>query len=183
MVGSTDFFEINLHDGDGNVLLGIDDGNTGQKLVFDIVNTSGKDITLNSLTSENKGKYHFCFAFRPGTLLSSCLDKITLLESSNSWSLKRDGDNFYLIGNRQEAWKDKEKLTFTLQNISAAPDGGARGTRVEIKYDNLKTGDAPLTGNRLKNLNILNQRGKKQVPLYVGFIGSNTILNDTADVR
>ncbi|MEB3151555.1 MAG: hypothetical protein VKL60_21385, partial [Sphaerospermopsis sp.] len=70
---------------------------------------------------------------------------------------------------------------FTLQNISAAPDGGARGTRVEIKYDNLKTGDAPLTGNRLKNLNILNQRGKKQVPLYVGFIGSNTILNDGSE--
>ena len=35
-----------------------------------------------------------------------------------------------------------------------------------------------ISGNRLQYLNIVNQRGKKQIPLYVGFLGSNTILND-----
>ena len=199
MVGSTNFFEINLHDGDGNILLGIDEGNTGQKLVFDIVNTSGKDIMLNALdlaTAENNNKYHFSFAFRPGTISSNAFNTITLKVFINSsepndasfgngdqWEFKRDDktQSFYLVSKIEKVFPVNKTITFVLEKISASPDGGARGTRVEIKYDNLKLGDTVLTGNRLKNLNILNQRGKKQVPLYVGFIGSNTILNDGSE--
>jgi hypothetical protein len=199
MVGSTDFFEINLHDGDGNVLLGIDDGNTGQKLVFEIVNTSGKDITLNALDlakAENNNKYHFSFAFRLGTISSNTFNTITpkvFINSSepnhasfgngDQWEFKRDDktQSFYLVSKIEKVFPVNKTITFVLEKISASPDGGARGTRVEIKYDNLKLGDTVLTGNRLKNLNILNQRGKKQVPLYVGFIGSNMILNDGSE--
>jgi hypothetical protein len=199
MVGSTNFFEINLHDGDGNILLGIDEGNTGQKLVFDIVNTSGKDIMLNALdlaTAENNNKYHFSFAFRPGTISSNAFNTITLKVFINSsepndasfgngdqWEFKRDDktQSFYLVSKIEKVFPVNKTITFVLEKISASPDGGARGTRVEIKYDNLKFGDTVLTGNCLKNLNILNQRGKKQVPLYVGFIGSNTILNDGSE--
>jgi hypothetical protein len=215
MVGSTDFFEINLHDGDGNVLLGIDDGNTGQKLVFDIVNTSDKTIYFNkvegfvNLDEINIPKnFHFSLLFRPKTLLSSSIDKITLgdQEIKDGWVLrfiKREEkasdkyDIFYIANTQGHSLLSGDRITFSLNNISAAPDGGARGTRVEIKYDNFifsppnvdqnkdnKNEDKRpniFSGNCLKNLNILNQRGKKQVPLYVGFIGSNTILNDGSE--
>lgn len=215
MVGSTDFFEINLHDGDGNVLLGIDDGNTGQKLVFDIVNTSDKTIYFNkvegfvNLDEINIPKnFHFSLLFRPKTLLSSLINKITLgdQEIKDGWVLrfiKREEkasdkyDIFYIANSQGHLLLPGDRITFTLNNISAAPDGGARGTRVEIKYNNFifsipnvdqnkdNKNEAQtlniLSGNCLKNLNILNQRGKKQVPLYVGFIGSNTILNDGSE--
>ncbi|MFM7437994.1 MAG: hypothetical protein ACKO2V_05235, partial [Snowella sp.] len=217
MVGSTDFFEINLHDGDGNVLLGIDEGNTGQKLVFDIVNTSGKTIYFNKVEGfvnldeiNIPQNSHFSLLFRPKTLLSSSINKITLgdQEIKDGWVLrfikiKREEkasdkyDIFYIANSQGHSLLPGNRITLTLNNISAAPDGGARGTRVEIKYNNFifstanidqnkdnKNADQILnilSGNCLKNLNILNQRGKKQVPLYVGFIGSNTILNDGSE--
>ena len=215
MVGSTDFFEINLHDGDGNVLLGIDDGNTGQKLVFDIVNTSDKTIYFNkvegfvNLDEINIPKnFHFSLLFRPKTLLSSSINKITLgdQEIKDGWVLrfiKREEkasdkyDIFYIANSQGHSLLPGDRITFTLNNISAAPDGGARGTRVEIKYNNFIFSTANidqskdnknedqrlniLSGNCLKNLNILNKRGKKQIPLYVDFIGSSTILNDGSE--
>ena len=217
MVGSTNFFEINLHDGDGNVLLGIDDGNTGQKLVFDIVNTSDKTIYFNkvegfvNLDEINIPKnFHFSLLFRPKTLLSSSINKITLgdQEIKDGWVLrfiKREEkasdkyDIFYIANSQGHSLLPEDRITFTLNNISAAPDGGARGTRVEIKYNNFifsipnvdqnqnkdNKNEAQtlniLSGNCLKNLNILNKRGKKQIPLYVDFIGSNTILNDGSE--
>jgi hypothetical protein len=201
MVGSTNFFEINLHDGDGNVLLETGESDTGKKLVFDIVNTSGKDITLNALDSakpENKDRYHFCFSFRHGTLSPNAFNTIILKISLNSseskdesfgngdeWEFKRDEktQSFYLSSKIEKVFPANKTITFVLEKIkiTASPDGGARGTRVEIKYDNLKLGDNILTDNRLKNWKIPDQMWKKQVPLYVGFIGSSTILNDGSE--
>ena len=214
MVGSTDFFEINLHDGDGNVLLGIDDGNTGQKIVFDIVNTSGKPIYFNKVENFSKlnendlpNQSHFYFIFRPQTLFSSTISNIQLSEQEKQegWILRsilRDEvqikennyDIFYIANTQGFLLKENSKLSLILNNISASPQGGARGTRVEIKYKNfisanldknnnllVDSNQVILSGNCLKNLNILNQRGKKQVPFYVGFIGSSTILNDGSE--
>ncbi|NJL51867.1 MAG: hypothetical protein HC930_05880 [Hydrococcus sp. SU_1_0] len=68
-------------------------------------------------------------------------------------------------------------MLFTLENISAEPAGGSRGTRVELQYKNLtySTSNNPISGNQLQYLNIVNQRGSKNLPLYVGFIGSTKV--------
>ncbi len=73
-----------------------------------------------------------------------------------------------------------EQVNFTLAYSSADGTLGARGTRVELVFRKLHYyGETEtLLGNRLKQVDIVNQRGKKNIPLYVGIVGSNTVLND-----
>ena len=94
--------------------------------------------------------------------------------------MQQEHNTFYLLNDHPRVIEHGERITLTLENIGAAPEGGSRGTRVEIKYNNLQYqgSSETISGNRLQYLNIVNQRGKKQIPLYVGFLGSNTILND-----
>ncbi len=73
-----------------------------------------------------------------------------------------------------------QSLTLTLLNVSADGAGGARGTRVELRYRQLNfSGEAAeLSGSRVQHINIVNERGLRNIPLHVGFLGSNTVLND-----
>ena len=76
---------------------------------------------------------------------------------------QQDNNNtFYIISSQPRIIKNGDRITLTLENIGAAPVGGSRGTRVEIKYDNLQYQDSneTISGNRLQYLNIVNQRGK-----------------------
>ena len=181
----SDLFQILLQDEDGQNILSIDDGSLRQSLAIEIINTSDKTIEFQSIGDRPAlNNYHFCISFRPGTLLlNSNKDReITLKEKDADWQIIQQDNTFYLLSNTAEprTIESGKSITLTLENIGAAPEGGARGTRVEIKYNYLQYlgSSESISGNKLQYLNIVNQRGKKQVPLYVGFLGSNTILND-----
>jgi Chaperone of endosialidase len=118
--------------------------------------------------------------------------------SDNSFSFSYQNNSFFFFCNYKQndqliKLEKGEKLLFTLENISAEPAGGSRGTRVELKYQNgnltYGTTSNTIIGNQLQYLNIVNQRGSKNLPMYVGFIGataedkasvvgSNRVLND-----
>ncbi|MDJ0589442.1 MAG: hypothetical protein QNJ72_05500 [Pleurocapsa sp. MO_226.B13] len=181
----SDIFQILLQDEDGQNILSIDDGSLRQSLSIEIVNTSGRTIEFQSIDDRlSLNNYHFCISFRPGTLLSNSGEdrEITLKEKEEGWQIIEQNNTFYLLSSNPEprTIENGARITLTLENIGAAPEGGARGTRVEIKYNYLQYqgSSEPISGNKLQYLNIVNQRGKKQVPLYAGFLGSNTILND-----
>ena len=72
-----------------------------------------------------------------------------------------------------------------LQNVSAAAGSGMRGTQVELRLHQLVYVDdansptpSPITGTRVQQLQITNQSGKQFIPLHVGFVGGNRLLND-----
>jgi hypothetical protein len=71
-----------------------------------------------------------------------------------------------------------------LPHLTAGAAGGARGTRVYLSHKNLKYASSPgllekiPDGSRTQYINILNHQGKEYIPLHVGIVGSNTILND-----
>ncbi len=168
-----DIFQISLQDEDGQNILSIDDGALRQCLRIEIVNTSGKSIEFQSVDNlETLENYHFCISFRPGTLLLSQDEdkRITLKETEKEtdeeWQMQQQDHTFYLLLNSADSKviENGERITLTLENIGAAPSGGSRGTRVEIKYDNLQYQDSneTISGNRLQYLNIVNQRGKKK---------------------
>ena len=175
-----DVFQILLQDEDGQNVLGIDDGALRQSLRIEMFNTSGRDLELQPIAESalNGNTYHFAVSFRPGTLVD--ISSITLGEITDGWTMQSKGNTLYFGMVEKTVIPQGERMTLTLENISAAPEGGSRGTRVEIKYDRLlyQGSNETISGNRLQYLNIVNQRGKKQIPLYVGFLGSNTILND-----
>ncbi|MEM9090446.1 MAG: hypothetical protein AAGC93_17070 [Cyanobacteria bacterium P01_F01_bin.53] len=175
-----DVLKIFLQDEDGQNILGIDDGALRQSLRIEIVNTSGRDLELQPIAERalNGKTYHFAVSFRPGTLVD--IDSVTLGEIADGWSMTSKDNTLYFGMAKKTLIPQAERMTLTLENISAAPEGGSRGTRVEIKYDQLlyQGSNETISGSRLQYLNIVNQRGKKQIPLYIGLLGSNTILND-----
>jgi len=89
------------------------------------------------------------------------------------------------LGNGSYGLPKKGVGIVTLGGLSAAAGGGARGTRVHLKYDRLsysapaeKDATQVPNGTRSQFLNIINRQGKANIPLHVGFVGSNTVLND-----
>lgn len=177
-MNSTNFVKIFLHDGDGQSILAIDDGALRQNLIIEIVNTSNTAITFNSIEIDKY--HHLALNFRPGTLLENSLkeNKINLLEQDWQMSQSQDKNSFYFACKAQRVLNYQEKIVLTLQDVSAEPAGGARGTRVELEYKNLTWESNLVSGTQLYYLNVVNQRGKKQIPLYVGFTGSTKTQKD-----
>ncbi|PQJ29840.1 PLAT/LH2 domain-containing protein [Rubritalea profundi] len=75
------------------------------------------------------------------------------------------------------------RLHLELLKLSAGAGGGARGTRIHLNYRHLVYKDKEPKevipeGTRNQFLNIVNHQGKQYIPLHVGFVGSNTVLND-----
>src|SRR4029077_13753635 len=71
------------------------------------------------------------------------------------------------------------------RNTSANAGSGGRGTRAELKLNQLTYVDetTPITGSRIQHLQIISHLGSRRVPLHVGFVGSNRILNDGASAN
>ena len=86
----------------------------------------------------------------------------------------------YFLSTQAQSLAVGTKVAVTLPHVSASGAGGARGTRVELRYQQMTFGDnmTPVSGSRQIHLSIVNQRGQKQIPLHVSFVGFNTILND-----
>lgn len=179
--------DYSLEDEEGKSVLYIDDASEvhNHSLCLKVSNTSGRNIELinDKKWSEASEQYHhFELMFRPGVL--DDYDKITLKESAD-WSLanKQQPDGtislYFLCKNEKYTLNFKE-VPLTLQQVKASARGGARGTQVELKYKHLKyQGDQEnFSGNRLQNLSIINHYGRKDIPLHVGFISGDDILND-----
>jgi hypothetical protein len=179
--------DFSLYDDNDQPVLPITEDATLQKLNIDISNISQHNILFAASTDRvAAANHHFELRFRPGTV--SAPDKITIAQSG--WSLANqtapDGTtSLYFLNSAPQPFKPGDKLTFTLVNIGAAAGGGARGTRVELKSSQLTyQGDSTsIEGSRLQHLSIVNESGKKYIPLHVGFSSSNTVLNDGKSVN
>ncbi|MBI1298836.1 hypothetical protein GC175_28215 [bacterium] len=172
--------EFDLYDENGHPVLYIEDDQIGHNLALVIRNTS--TLTLGLTSADN---FPFELRFRPGTLSNDAVDRLRIAEAGWSWQhvAQADGtDSIFLNpAAAASALDPNASLTVTLQNVSAAAAGGARGTRVELRYQQLTTGTGDVvTGNRLRHLSIVNSRGRRTIPLHAGFLDGNTILNDGA---
>jgi hypothetical protein len=195
--------DFNLFDDDDQPVLYILDDPIGNNLHLEIRNTSSYSINTVPPTADEASatvdNHNFELRFRPGVLYADAtalgklaLAKVSLDKTSLDTSLWRIGYAnqpngtvaLYILATKAQpalTLAPGSSLKFTIQNISANGGNGARGTRVEFKYQGLAySGDAPqeIKGTRLQHISIVNERGKKNIPLHVGFLGSNTILND-----
>jgi hypothetical protein len=180
--------DFSLHNDDDAPVIYIDDASSGHSLRLEIRNVSQHAIELPAgRDTDTSDKYHFALRFRPGTLSEK---QITLV-SEEGWSMSRpepqaDGVvSLCFLNPKARTVKPGNVIALTLQGVSAAAGGGARGTRVELKYQGLTfagdstSGDSTsIEGCRVQHLSVINHHGKKNIPLHVGFVGSSTILND-----
>jgi hypothetical protein len=88
--------------------------------------------------------------------------------------------SLYLLSSQTYRLVPNNVMRITMRAVSVNGLGGARGTRVEIRYQHLTyENDAqPIQGQRTLHLGIVNERGQKTIPLRLGFANPNTVLND-----
>jgi microcystin-dependent protein len=154
-------------------------------LLLEITNASTKAVELLAPAVGQAGPdhHHFALRFRPGVLSSFVLSKIQSEEEE--WLLsgpfQSDGVvSFYLLSTQPRVLAPGEEVVVPLQFANAAAQNRSHQTQVETGFRRLKYSGASreLAGHRLVRLQIVDLRGKRDIPLYAGFIGSNTVLND-----
>jgi Concanavalin A-like lectin/glucanases superfamily len=192
---------FSLRDQDENYVLYIgDDPRDHHRLNLELRNTSAqirfkKEEKAADKASEDN--HHFELVFRNGVLSDKTLKKlrenkedvIVSKEAKEQWDLfcpPREASQtgtisvYFLYKDTSKLFGPNTSLVIPLRNISANAGSGARGTRVELKLNQLTYVDetTPITGSRIQHLQIINHLGSRHVPLHVGFVGSNRILND-----
>ncbi|MEM6268495.1 MAG: LamG-like jellyroll fold domain-containing protein [Bacteroidota bacterium] len=166
-----------------------------QVLRLDISNASTNSIYLADLTAApvSSLNHHFALRFRPGTLSETSLDTTGSApmqlnaDSGGDWQMAGPTtdasgmDVIYLRSNAGGLTMDPDAIQSILfDNVGADGTQGARGTRVELQCANLAYSDAlteEIVTTRELHLSVVNQRGQKNIPLHVGFIGDNGVLN------
>ncbi len=89
-------------------------------------------------------------------------------------------DALYLLSTGAQTMAPGATISIIFPHAVAAGASGARSTRVELNYQliSLDNNGTQISGSRQSQLSIVNQRGQKNIPLHVSFVGANAILND-----
>jgi hypothetical protein len=193
---------FSLRDEDENYVLYIgDDPRDHHRLKLELRNTSGQDIRFKkgekAADKASEANHHFELVFRNGVLSDKTLkmlcenkdkDRIVPETVADAWDVFSPGEVnqsgtvsvYFLYKDTSKVFGSGKCLVIPLRKISANAGSGARGTRVELKLNQLTYVDetTPITGSRIQHLQIISHLGSRRVPLHVGFVGSNRILND-----
>src|SRR6185369_6110066 len=95
--------------------------------------------------------------------------------------------SFYLLSTNPGLLESGNVTTLKLNKLNADSRGGARGTKVDLKWkagslEYVADATAPqedlVAGHRVKHMDIVSQRGEQHIPLHVGFVGTNQVLNN-----
>jgi hypothetical protein len=194
--------DFSLRDKDENYVLYIgDDPRDHHNVNLELRNTSAQAIRFKkeekAADKALEDNHHFELVFRSGVLSDKTLQKLRekkeeVIVSKNGkeeWDLfcspREDSHTdtisvYFLYKDTSKLFGANESLVIPLRNISANAGSGARGTRIELKLNQLTyDGETtPITGSRIQHVQIINHLGSRRVPLHVGFVGSNRILND-----
>jgi hypothetical protein len=192
--------DFRAYDDDEQPVLYISDATEDRNLNLELRNTSTQVIQFNANNGQNAvasaDNHHFALRFRPGTLSDSTLrsliapqERAKILKEADQWDLyfpdklpaANDTASLYLLyKGDSKSFQPDERRSLTFQRMSAAPGSGARGTQVELIPRQLTSGGdvTPITGSRSQYVHITNHQGKKNIPLHVGFVGGDTVLNN-----
>jgi len=194
--------DFSLLDADDQAVMYISEDKDDWKLALTIVNTSSQALTMIAgQGGASAANYHFALRFRPGTLAKRSIDLLTgsacaTAVKTPGWTVVAQLDKsapdevkpasngltlyFLYSGDDNKDIGPDQSRTIELSGISAAPAGGARGTQVELIPNQLKfmvEDGALLAGSRTQYMHVTNHSGRKNIPLHLGFVGSNRVLN------
>ncbi|MER7274771.1 LamG domain-containing protein [Dactylosporangium sp. NPDC000244] len=173
---------FSLHDTDVQPVLAIVDDPAGQKMVLEVTNTASQSVALAAVDAKSTA-CHLELQFRPGVLMVNPKAPPTVAVP-DGWTARTaagaDGFTVSLTGKAGLRIKPDETVRFTLGNVGADGRGGTRGTRVQLRYDQMTYVDETslLTGSRVQHLSLVNRRGQQHIPLDAGFVGVNGIVDD-----
>lgn len=161
---------------------------SNENIRLSVLNKTDKDIGFKKIPEKDFGinNFHFMLRFRPGTIVEP--DKIKL-KDNDTWSLvvgKESGQDLLCFRNKTNGEGDPagieryRNLDLQIDNLMADHTLGSRDSNVELLCDNIVLVDSMevLRAARQVKWPIISHRGNPRLPLHVGFVGSNTILNN-----
>ncbi|MFB2918632.1 hypothetical protein [Aerosakkonema funiforme] len=161
--------------------------------IKNILTEDEKDIVIypiSGATEANSDNYHFQLAFNTGILVNP--ENISL--ESEDWSIGFSGnseaDNLYLLwkGEGEITLKPNEATEVILIGVAAESAVRTTTTNVTISWE-FKKGGSDVISVKLPGQNdeyektttleltMIKATGKSTIPLFVGFVGSNKVLN------
>jgi hypothetical protein len=175
-----------FRDDDGQAVITISDEPAEQHNHVEISNTSGGDLLLDPPPAGSQvsaDHHHFELRFRPGVLSAASIAQLRV-DDQAGWSATTpqtlaDGTvSVYLMSAIARTFAMDTPLRFRLSAVGADGANGARGTQLELRFRLRFPDGTPLEDTKLLHVDLVNQRGRKNIPLHVGFVGSHTVLND-----
>ncbi|WP_433349693.1 LamG domain-containing protein [Micromonospora sp. CA-111912] len=166
---------------DEQPVLYINDAATSQTLTLRISNSSRHDITLwpvdGPVSVTNR---HLTLTWRAGTLATVS----PVAVAAAGWTLAANGDRtvLHLLGPANAVVPAGSSIDLPLTGLRADGADGTRVTRVELAYQRLGyTGEtSEIVGSRQQSLEVVNHRGRPDIPLDIGFVGGDRVLSDGA---
>ncbi len=157
-----------------------------QALQLQLSNTAAQNIILQAPPNNTPGtdNHHLELQFRPGTLDNTQLDALEV--TSPNWALaatvQANGTaSVYLLSTLRQSIRAGNSLAIDLGGVMTDVAGGTRNTRVAMHYQQMKVkDDAPnsLVGVREQFVPVVNKTGASTIPLHLGFVNTNRVLND-----
>jgi hypothetical protein len=156
-----------------------------QTLQLTMTNVSGFPLLLPAQDDPpDEAWHHFRFTFQPGVLDNRQLGALTLAETG--WGLRAVADSsggtiLYVSSLAGQDFGPQSEIALTLQNVTVATNATLSLTQVGMSYQltNVQL-EAQLSGKRTAFLQTVPESSGSAIvpPLWFGFNGSNTILND-----
>lgn len=180
---------MRLFDADDQAALYVDSFPQGHQLTCEIANISERNIIIDGMQGEpSEDLYHFAIRFRRGVFDPNAAGNFSLKGIvSEGWKASApipnaDGLTLYFLhtGSGEQILSGKS-ISVGLGNVQASGRTGARTTRAELKFNNLRyDGESKRTlwGVRLHLLNIINHLGHRNSPLRVEWLTPHQVLND-----
>lgn len=191
-----DFKLTSFENGENVPVIFIEQKGQGKDVNLALTNVSTQKITIPSGTSSVSASYaQFQIRFKPGVLSAGFLGKSKALKNTNA-----NHDDYWTDGRWQIAvytdpltnegllnivnsgsslpWTPKEVLTVKIGPMNADPLGGVRGTTTMLHYMGLSMGTNPVSGFRVQSLGIVSHLGQKNIPMHVGILGADRVLNN-----
>lgn len=165
-------FEFYNEDQKPNLLLTHE--SSGHSMTLELQNASQELIAYDETDN-----HHFELIFRPGTLMNPeqiAVESVgyTLI---NTPVVNDDGTLSVLIkANEERLWSVWEHIQLSGFKVEAGI--GTRSTRMMLRYQHLKHGAGDFSGHLETQLHVVNSIGRINIPLQVGFVGDNHVLND-----
>jgi microcystin-dependent protein len=178
-------FDFQLLNENGEHALFIEDQT--EKVTLSITNKGNIPLNFRVLNNQSPGAgyYHFKLHFRPGTLTSP--ENIKL--NQENWLLahsKFHGMDVLCFTLKDDVTPEAlqiesgGELKLPMTDFLADRSTGSRETSVELISDHLynKEDTQIIKATRLVKWPVINHRGNATLPVHVGIVGSNTILNN-----
>jgi hypothetical protein len=163
---------------DEQPVLFIDEGPGSQPMTLRLTNTSRTAISALPLTTLTKADWHVALRFRTGTLAAG----LTLRPEGADWELlaEPDGTAAYLLWKNATTIAPGASVSVRIDGFNADGADGTHGTRVQLDYRMLQYADenAELSGTRMEFLDVVNHRGRRDIPLDLRLVGGDRILSD-----